>query len=54
MEDNQLGREKRRMGEKVQGLKSIIWQVQNRENNVNNRAGNVKPKNLHACSMDMN
>ena len=35
-----------RMGEKVQGIRSINWQVQNRQGEVKNSMGNGKAKEL--------
>ena len=36
----------RRKGEKVQGLRSTNWQVQNRQGDVKNSIGNVVAKEL--------
>ena len=40
----QLGGKQRRMSEKVQGLKSINWYVQNRQQEVRNGKGNEQAK----------
>ena len=44
-----VGRERRRMGEKVQGVRSIKQQVQNRQVEVKNSMGNGEAKEL-ICS----
>ena len=36
------------MGEKGTGNKKHKWQIQNRQGEIKNSIGNVKPKNLHA------
>ena len=36
------------MGEKVQGLRSKNWQVQNRQGDVKNSVGNGEAKELYA------
>ena len=45
----------RRKGEKVQGLRSTNWQVQNRQGDVKNSIGNGEVKELicmtHGCEL---
>ena len=40
LEDYYLGGGRGRMGEKVQGIRSTNWQVQNRQGDVKNSIGN--------------
>ena len=40
------GKGRGRMGEKVQGLRSTNWQVQNRQGDVKNSIGNGEAKEL--------
>ena len=44
LEDYQLERERGRVGENVQGLRSTSWQVQNRQGDVKNSIGNEEAK----------
>ena len=46
MEGYQQGGGRGRMGEKLQGIRSINWQVQNRQGEVKNSMGNGKAKEL--------
>ena len=46
LEGYQLGGGRWKMGEKVQGLRSTNWQVQNRQGDVNNSTGNGEAKEL--------
>ena len=46
MEGYQLGGGRERREAKVQGLRSINWQVQKRQGDVKNRVGNREAKEL--------
>ena len=46
MEGYQLGEGREKMGREVQGIRSINWEVQNRQGDVKNRIGNGVAKEL--------